>query len=207
MTDTPESAFVDLYWLPVGAETSRIQQWSLRRWEALSAILSRRPRMDLYHPGLKLRAGSDTTYTMELTPAFIGSPAEPAMTGPVGFRGADRWKLFRYQLRCLEAETLPDEEWAVESPIHLSQDRPTAERVLALAPKVPPYTWGRRVKGTSEMWTSASVVAWMLVKADIDAALIPLPQGGRAPGWEAGLEVALRSYQCRASAAGSRSHH
>jgi hypothetical protein len=186
--------FVDLYWLPVGAGTSRAQQASLRLWEAVSAALSRRPRSGLYHPGLKIALPGVAISTLELTPAFIGRPEPPAMTGPVGFRGADRLPLFRYQLRRLRAETLPDEEWAVASPIRLSQDCVTAQAILDLAGQVPPYTWGRRVKGTTEMWTSASVIAWILVHAGIDAAAIALPPGGRAPGWDAGLELASRSH-------------
>lgn len=183
---------VDLYWLPVGAETSRFQQASLRLWEAIEAARSRRPRAMLFHSALKLAAGPDRVYTIELTPAFIGSPVPPLVTGPVGFRGADRFRLFRYQLRCLPGATLPDEQWAVESPVRLTDDCETVRRLLALAPAIPRYVWGRRVDGTREMWTSDSVISWLLVRSGIDLSAVSPPRGGRAPGWYAGLSIARR---------------
>ncbi len=190
-TAASSGCFVDLYWLPVGAGApSRMRDWSLAVWEGASAFLGRRRRGALYHAALKMRLDSGTPYTVELTPVFIGEPAAPAMTGPVGFRSADRLRIFRYQLRCLEAEALPDEEWVVGSPIRLSTDCQAGPRLLSLAPTVPPHSWGRRVRGTSEMWTSASVISWLLMRAGIDARAIPVPAGGRAPGWQAGLELA-----------------
>jgi hypothetical protein len=190
-TGRVSESFVDLLWIPVAAGTPRAQQMSLALWEAIMAAASRRRRATLYHPAMKV--GLDgVTYTMELTPVFVGEPSVPAMTGPVGFRGADRFRFFRYQLRCFEADMLPDEEWAPGPPIRLAGNRDLAQRMLDLAPAVPPYVWGRRVNGTSEMWTSASVVSWMLMQAGIDARSIAIPEGGRAPGWDAGIEVAER---------------
>lgn len=181
---------MDLYWLPVGAGTSRFQQTSLRLWEAVEAARARRPRMRLLHSALKLRGGPGAIYTLELTPAFIGGAAPPLATGPVGLRGADRFRLFRYQLRCLPGETLPDEEWAVESPTRLTDDCGVVQRVLELAPSIPKHVWGRRVAGTGEMWTSDSVISWLLVRAGIDLSQVGPPAGGRAPGWHAGLAIA-----------------
>ncbi len=63
-------------------------------------------------------------------------------------------------------------------------------RVLDLGPLVPRHVWGRRVAGTREMWTSDSVISWLLVRAGIDLANIAPPAGGRAPGWYAGLAIA-----------------
>jgi len=181
---------VDLYWLPVGAGTSRFQQASLRLWEAVEAARSRRPRMRLLHSALKLGVGPGTVYTLELTPAFIGGAAPPLATGPVGLRGADRFRVFRYQLRCLPGEQLPDEEWAVQDPIRLTDDCAMARRVLELAPSVPKHVWGRRVAGTGEMWTSDSVISWLLARSGLDLSHIAPPAGGRAPGWYAGLAIA-----------------
>ncbi|MCZ7577731.1 MAG: hypothetical protein M5U18_12055 [Dehalococcoidia bacterium] len=181
---------VDLYWLPVGAGTSRFQQASLRLWEAVEAARARRARMRLLHSALKLSTGAGAVYTLELTPAFIGGETEPLATGPVGFRGAGRFCLFRYQLRCLPGERLPDEEWAVGLPTRLSDDCEVVRRVLDLGPSVPRHVWGRRVAGTREMWTSDSVISWLLVRAGIDLANIAPPAGGRAPGWYAGLAIA-----------------
>ena len=110
------------------------------------------------------------------------------MTGPVGFRGADRLRLFRYQMRCIQADRLPDEEWAV-SQTRLSEDPEVAERIVKAAAEVPALTWGRRAKGTSEMWTSDSAISWLLRRVGLDAHAVKIPEGGRAPGWRAGLEV------------------
>jgi hypothetical protein len=44
------------------------------------------------------------------------------------------------------------------------------------------------------MWNSNSVTSWLLARGGIDAAEIPLPPDGRAPGWDAGLVVAARDY-------------
>lgn len=183
---------VDLYWLPVGAETSRFQQASLRLWEAIEAARARRRRQKLFHSALKLTVDGGGVYTIELTPAFLGSPVPPVSTGPVGIRGADRFRLFRYQLRCLPADRLPDEEWAVDSPVRLSDECGRVQRLFDISPAVPRHVWGRRVAGTREMWTSDSVISWLLVMSGIDLSRVGPPRGGRAPGWYAGLDVARR---------------
>ena len=182
------SCAADLYWLPVGAGTSWFQRTSLRLWEAFEAARSRRPRTLLVHSALKLRFGPDEAYTLELAPAFIGGPP-PLATGPVGFRGADRFRLFRYQLRCIPGNTLPDEQWAVTSPVRLSDDCEAVRRIIARAPSVPPHVWGRHAPGTDEIWTSDSVISWLLVVAGIDLSRIAPPPGSRAPGWFAGVAL------------------
>jgi len=144
----------------------------------------------LLHSALKLGTGEGETITVELTPEFIGGPAPPVVTGPVGIGWAGRFRLFRYQLRCLEVEALPDEDWAVAEPILLSREPGAARRILELAPSIPRYTWGRRVAGTGEMWTSDSVISWLLVRAGIDPGPAAPPAGGRAPGWFAGIAIA-----------------
>ena len=178
---------VELYWIPVGAGTSRLQQASLRMWEAIEAARARRPRATLLHSALKLGVEPGETYTVELAPAIVSSPASPAMTGPVGVRGADRFRLWRYELRCVPVESLPDEEWAIGRPVRLSGDCEMARRVMELAPTVPPHTWGRRLRGTREMWTSDSAIAWLLASCGIDLAEVAIPSGGRAPGWGVGV--------------------
>ena len=42
------------------------------------------------------------------------------------------------------------------------------------------------------MWNSNSVISWLIARSGMAAEAIPLPSGGRAPGWEAGLVVAQR---------------
>lgn len=183
---------IDLYWLPVGAGTSRFQQSSLRLWEAIEAARARRPRVRLFHSALKIATGPGESYTLELTPVFTGGTVPPLATGPVGFRGADRLRLFGYQLLCQPGDRLPDEEWATVGPTRLTEDCGVVQRVLEVAPTVPRHVWGRRVRGTGEMWTSDSVISWVLARSGIDLSAMSPPDGGRAPGWSAGLAVARR---------------
>jgi hypothetical protein len=52
--------------------------------------------------------------------------------------------------------------------------------------------WGRDEFHTGDMWNSNSVISWLLARAGIEASNIRPPQGGRSPGWHAGLAVADR---------------
>jgi putative oxidoreductase len=58
---------------------------------------------------------------------------------------------------------------------------------------------GRGRKGTGQFFESLdcgranSVIAWLIVRARLDADAILPPAGGRAPGWSAGLVVARRN--------------
>ena len=61
--------------------------------------------------------------------------------------------------------------------------------------------WGRDEPGTGEMWNSNSVIAWVLAQAGLSAASVAPRLGGRARGWNAGLEVARRR---RGRAVGAR---
>ncbi|MFN0095920.1 MAG: hypothetical protein ACKVVT_14235 [Dehalococcoidia bacterium] len=181
---------VELYWIPVAAGTPRAQRASLWLWEAFEAARARRPRATLYHSALKLHAGDGVTRTLELTPEFIGTPEPPIVVGAVFSKPLARWRLFRYQLRELTVERLPDEGWAVASPVCLSEEVAAVERVLRLAPSVPPHTWGRRLHGMKEMWTSDSAISWLLGTAGVDLTGVRPPPGGRAPGWDAGIRLA-----------------
>ena len=183
---------VELLWLPVGAETSRFQQASLRLWETIEAARTRRPRMALVHSALRVRTADGIAYAIELTPAFQRSPVPPVATGPVGMRILGRFELFRWALQCVPGGVFPDEQWATGEPFVRSTDCSTANAVLALAHEIPRYTWGRRRPGTGEMWTSDSVVSWLLLRAGIELDELGPPAGTRAPGWDAGIAVATR---------------
>jgi hypothetical protein len=110
--------------------------------------------------------------------------------GPVGARPAGRIRLFRYEIRRWPGGTIADVAEAVESPVLLSSERSTAERLLALVPSVPLPVWGRDELGLGEMWNSNSVISWLLARTGIEVEAIPLPRGGRAPGWRAGVVAA-----------------
>jgi hypothetical protein len=103
-----------------------------------------------------------------------------------------RFRLFRYELRCWRNGTIPDEVYAIGSPVRVSDDANKARAIVDLMPRVPTPVWGRDALEAGEMWNSNSVVSWLLATAGLDIASIQPPKGGRAPGWEAGLVVAAR---------------
>jgi hypothetical protein len=180
---------VDLHWIPTGAGTQIAR--NMKAYEWLAATLARRPRVVLCHAALKVELDG-RHYTMELTPVTPHKDVIPApVTGPVGARFAGHFRIFRYQLCCMECPALPDEQWTVGEPVRVATDREMVARIFEAAAAVPPYVWGRRARGTSEMWTSNSAIAWLLRRAGIGATDIALPEGTRAPGWRAGLEAPL----------------
>jgi hypothetical protein len=95
-------------------------------------------------------------------------------------------------VRCWRDGAIVAAEHAVQSPLRISDDPDAARRILDLVPSVPLHIWGRDELGLGEMWTSNSVISWLLAQACAGAAGIQPPPGGRAPGWEAGLRVAAR---------------
>lgn len=184
---------IDLYWLPLGAGGNFVRL-NGRVYEAISARLAGRAPRDLYHSGLEVYV-SDGRYVIEMTPVVDGRGAERGVVGegPVGAAWAGRWRLFRYELRRWRDGVIPDLSEAVDSPQRLTDDEHVARRLLNLAPQVPMLVWGRDEIGAGEMWNSNSMISWLLARAGLDVALIELPAGGRAPGWNAGLVAAARS--------------
>ena len=87
---------------------------------------------------------------------------------------------------------IPDIAEAVESPRRLSDDPDRARRLLELVPEVPTPVWGRDELGAGEMWNSNSTISWLLARSGLDVESIPLPVGGCAPGWRAGIVIARR---------------
>jgi hypothetical protein len=112
--------------------------------------------------------------------------------GPVGDRWADRFRLFRYEIRLWPGGHIPDVAEAVNSPQRLSNDDHIARRVLEATVASTHPVWGRDQLHTGEMWNSDSAIAWVIAHSGIDAESIKPPSDGRAPGWHAGLVVAAR---------------
>jgi hypothetical protein len=187
---------IGLYWLPLGAG-GRFVRMNGRIYETGMAIRRRRRPLDLYHSALEVGATSGR-YVVEVTPvAGAGGETHGAVReGPVGTQWAGRMKIFRYEVRCWPNGSIPDVEEAVESPRHLTEDPNAAQRLLDLAPAVPGLIWGRDQLGTGDMWNSNSVISWLLVRSGIDITAVNPPAGGRAPGWQAGIEVATRISGC-----------
>jgi hypothetical protein len=186
------AAAVDLYWLPLGAG-GHFVRLNGRVYEALMARLERRQPCDLYHSALQVEAAGEK-FVIEQTPVpnLSGTERGVVAEGAVGSRWAGRFRLFRYEIRVWRDGHIPDVAEAVDSPRRLSNDEDRARRVLDVVGRVPTPVWGRDELGTGEMWNSNSVIAWVLARSGIDTAAIRPPVGGRAPGWQAGLEVARR---------------
>lgn len=191
--DGETTAAVELYWLPLGAG-GHFVRFNGRLYEALAARLQRRPRRDLYHAALQVRL-PEGTYAIEQTPVPRGSPAARGVVagGPVGSRRAGRLRIFRYEIRVWLGGRIPDIAEAVDSPRRLAGDEHRARRLLGVVAQVPTPAWGRDELHTGEMWNSNSVIAWSLATGGLDVESIQPPEGGRAPGWHAGLVVAGRS--------------
>ena len=107
-------------------------------------------------------------------------------------RAAGRFRLFRYELRRWRDGVIPDIDEAVESPQRLSDDTEQARRLFELVPQMPTPVWGRDELHTGEMWNSNSFISWLITRSDLDVDTVRLPQGGRAPGWHAGIVLARR---------------
>jgi hypothetical protein len=179
-------AWLDLYWLPLGADGSRVVRACGRVYERLVARRGGRSPRALYHSALKAHLEC-ATYVIEVAPVWSRSEPDRGVVaeGPVGSRllGISRW--FRYEVRCWRNGVLLDEEQAVGSPVRLSTDPDRVAAVLDLASRVPTLVWGRDELRTGEMWNSNSVIAWLLTGTG--GAEVDPPVGGRAPGWAAGM--------------------
>ena len=186
------AAGVDLYWLPLGAG-GHFVRINGRAYEALRARIERRPRDDLYHSALQVQV-PEATFVVEQAPVpdLSGEQRGVVATGAVGSRWAGRFRIFRYEIRLWRNGQIPDIGEAVDSPRQLTSDELRVRRVLDVVAHVPTPVWGRDELGTGEMWNSNSVIAWVVASSGIEAASIRPPAGGRAPGWQAGLEAARR---------------
>jgi hypothetical protein len=186
------SAAVDLYWIPLGAG-AHVVRVSGKAYEALKALVERRPRRALYHSALQIDV-SDDRFVIESapTPNVRGEERGVVASGPVGMKWLGRFRLFRYEIRRWRGGVIPDLTYAVSSPVRVASDLVRAQRILDLNPSVPTPVWGRDELRTGDMWNSNSLISWLLARAGIDTEPLQPPPGGRAPGWSAGLVVARR---------------
>jgi hypothetical protein len=186
-------AAVELYWIPLGAGGHCVRASGLA-FEAIAAAREHRRRRDLYHAALVVALGRDR-HTIELAPSPdpAGASRGVVATGAVGSRHLRRLRLFRYEVRCGPGGSIPDLDAAVGGPRVLTGNPEVARRLLGLVACVPTPVWGRDELGAGEMWNSNSVIAWLIAAAGLPVAELRPPAHGRAPGWDAGLEVARRS--------------
>lgn len=183
---------MDLYWLPLGAGGHSVR-FNGRVYEAVAARRDRRRPCALYHSALVVRV-PEGTFVVEMAPIRDADGAARGVVaeGAVGSRWAGRFRIFRYEVRRWRGGVIPDVADAVESPLRLTHDVDLAQRLLDLAAQVPTPVWGRDELGTGEGWNSNSLTAWLIARCGLSTASIHPPEGGRAPGWDAGLVVATR---------------
>lgn len=195
MTTGAEAAWVDIYWLPLGAGGHCVRL-NGQVYEWLASRRAGRPARELFHSALLIRLDG-VTWSVEMGPVWnIDAPADAAVcTGPVGARPLGRFRLFRYEVRCWAGGYIPDLAEAVDSPTRLSDDHASAGATLDGVRRVPALTWGRDEQRTGEMWNSNSVISWALATSGHDLSGVLPPRGGRAPGWDAGLVLADRAAQ------------
>lgn len=187
----PGLASIDLYWLPLGAGGHSVRL-NGKVFEWVAARLEHRDRCDLYHSALQVYL-PEGRFVIEQAPAWgEGSRRGVVAEGAVGARALGRFRLFRYEIRRWRDGVIPDIAEAVESPLRLSDEPERAQRLLELAPQVPTPVWGRDELGAGEMWNSNSTISWLIARSGLDVESIPLPRGGRAPGWHAGIVIAGR---------------
>ncbi len=185
---------IDLYWIPLGAGVGGgFVRSGGRVYETVAARVTGRPSRDLYHSALIVTIDGAQT-AIEMAPVWTKRGERGVVTeGPVGARLLGRSRLFRYEIRRWKAGSIPDAAAAVGGPSTVSTRSDVARTILELVPEFPTHVWGRDELRTGDMWNSNSLVSWLLVRAGLSVAGIRPPQGGRAPGWNAGVIAATRA--------------
>lgn len=193
-----EASPVEVLWLPLGAG-SPVVAASGRVYERASATVHRRRAVPLFHSALRVRHDG-SPYVVEMAPVWSLPDRERGVvcTGPVGAAPLGRLRLFRYEVRCWPHGRIPDVAHLVGAPTPVPTDPGRTAALLAAVRAVPVLTWGRDELGAGDMWNSNSLVSWALAASDHDADLLP-PNGGRAPGWLAGVVLAERADHALAS--------
>lgn len=183
---------VELLWIPLGAG-QHVVRISGRAFEALTAFVQHRRACDLYHSALVVTI-PDGRYVIEMTPIpdQHGDQRGVVAEGAVGSALLGQLRVFRYEIHRWHNGVIPDADQATATTT-LPLDLADAQRVLDLVPSVPTLVWGRDELDAGEMWNSNSVTSWILRRGGIDTTDLAPPNGGRAPGWQAGLIAATRA--------------
>jgi hypothetical protein len=191
MTGKSQTA-VNLYWLPLGAGGHSVRM-NGRIFEAVVARLEKRSTKALYHSALAVKV-PEGRFVIEMAPLPDKNGALRGVVGEgaVGSRWARSLRIFRYENRRWRNGVIADVDQAVASPRRLTDDPMLAQRVLELVPEAPTPVWGRDELRAGEMWNSNSLISWLIARSGLGVEGLQPPEGGRAPGWRAGLVVARR---------------
>jgi hypothetical protein len=168
-------------------------RWSGRLFESVTARRAGRRPQDLYHAALEIWL-DDVRYTVEMAPAWGTSHGQDGVVGfgPVGLSLLGRSRFFRYEVRRWRGGVIPDLAAAVGGVTRVTEETDRCVAVLESVATFPRSTWGRDELKTGDMWNSNSLVAWALIRGGVDISSITPPNGGRAPGWSAGVIAASR---------------
>ena len=185
---------IEIFWIPLGAGGHGFVRWNGRVYEAIRARAERRPRLDLYHTALEVHVPEGRFVVENAWPSPDSDTASRGVMveGPVFTSRLGRFRAFRYEVRCWHDGIIIDAGEAVFGPQTVMTDPAVARALLAAVADVPGLEWGRGPLGVGDMWNSNSVISWLLVRSGIPAAELRPPEGGRAPGWRAGIVVAGR---------------
>ncbi len=189
------SGKIDLYWIPLGADGSGFVRLNGRIYEGIKARLEHRRPLALFHTALQVHVpdGRFVVETMWPSPGRGVASRGVVVEGPVFNRRIARLRTFRYEVRRWRSGVIADAEMAAGGPRTVSTELEQAHRLLELTAFIPALTWGRDELQTGEMWNSNSVIAWLLARSGLSVGAIRPPEGGRAPGWAAGLAIARNS--------------
>jgi hypothetical protein len=157
---------VDLYWIPLGAG-AHVVRISGKLFEAMSALVARRPRCDLYHSALVISA-SEGHFVIEQAPVpdLHGERRGVVAEGPVGMGWLGRFRVFRYEVRRWRDGRIPDINQAIGSPARVTADGDVARRILETLPSIPTPVWA----ATNSAWakcgtrTRSSPGCWRAVE-------------------------------------------
>jgi len=183
---------VELLWIPLGAG-QQVVRISGSVFEALAAFVQHRPACDLYHSALVVTV-PDGRYVIEMTPVpdQHGEQRGVVAGGAVGSAWLGKLRVFRYEIHRWHDGVIPDADEATATTT-VQLEPADAQQLLDLVPSVPTPVWGRDELDAGEMWNSNSVTSWILHRGGIDTTQLAPPNGGRAPGWDAGVVVAARA--------------
>jgi hypothetical protein len=180
---------VEILWIPLGAG-QHVVRITGRLYETLAAFVQRRPACALFHSALVVNV-PDGRYVIEMTPVadVHGERRGVVAEGAVGSAWLGKLRIFRYEIHRWHDGVIPDADNATATTT-LQLAPADAQRLLDSVPSVPTPVWGRDGLDAGEMWNSNSVTSWILRRAGIDTANLAPPDGGLAPGWNAGIVVA-----------------
>lgn len=182
--------FVKLIWVPVvgGASVDDILEFIAKFY------IDNPDGKTLFHSALEIQlpeGGECNRYIIELTES-VSDKAESAKVGETVQHNI--FGPFGYTIRLYRNGQEEDHERS-KPRILLTNDCGIASNIVAFvkAQEIPDLDYGKKIgtrSGAADRWTSNSVVAWLLQRTGLNPGGIFPPDGGIAPGWDAGSSYA-----------------